>query len=160
MVIIFGDLPLCLVERNIFLYVAPVSAIDYGISNAVQQPSKLSMTKLLENGRMETTISAEREPQKRNSTDLWKKNGFFSLQICDFSIEKANLPEMTIFYVNQGYLSYKDSKKIYYVDTYIVGQIVPLLNQPENLDEYMPLENVVKICRAKYDTVTGQSLGL
>ena len=67
---------------------------------------------------------------------------------------------MTIFYVNQSYLSYKDNKKIYYVDVYIVGQIVLLLNQPENLDEYRPLENEVKMCRAKYDTATGQFLGL
>ena len=108
--------------------VAPVFAIDSGISNAVQQSSKLPMTKVLENGRMETTISAKREPQIKNSTNLWMKNGFFSSQVCDFSIEKANLPEMTIFYINQGYLSYKDNKKIYYVDVYIVGQIVPLLN--------------------------------
>ena len=54
------------------------------------------MIKVLKNGRMETTISAEREPQKKNSTDLWKKNGFFSSQVCNFSIEKVNLPEMTI----------------------------------------------------------------
>ena len=85
---------------------------------------------------------------------------FFNSQVCDFSIEKANLPEITIFYVNQGYLGYKDNKKIYYVDVYIVVEIVPLLNQPENLDEYTILENEVKICRAKYDTVTGQFLGL
>ena len=116
LVIIFGNLLLCLVERNIFLCVAPASAIDSGILNTVQQSSKLSMTKVLENVRMETTISAEREPQKKNSPDLWKKNGFFSSQVCDFSIEKVNLPEMTIFYVNQGCLSYKDNKKIYYVD--------------------------------------------
>ena len=146
--------------KKYFLCVAPVSAIDSGILNAVQQSSKLSMTKVLKNGRMETTISAEKEPQKKNSTNLWKKDGFFSSQVCDFSIEKAHLPEMTIFCVNQGYLSYKDNKKIYYVDTYIVGQIVPLLNQPESLDEYTPLENEVKICHAKYDTVTGQFLGL
>ena len=112
LIIIFGNLLFCLVERNIFLCVALVSAIDSRISNAVQQSSKLSMTKVLKNGRMETTVSAEREPQKENSTDLWKKNVFFSSQVCDFYIEKVNLPEMTIFYVNQNYLSYKDNKKM------------------------------------------------
>ena len=95
-----------------FLCVAPVSAIDSEISNAVQQSSKLSMTKVLKNDRMETTVSAERELQKENSTDLWKKNGIFSSQVCDFYIEKVNLPEMTISYVNQSYLSYKDNKKM------------------------------------------------
>ena len=157
---IWKSTPLCLVERNVFLCVPPVSEIDSGISNVVQQSSKLSETTVLENGGMETTISAEREPQKKKSTDLWKKNDFFSSQVCDFSIEKANLPEIIIFYVNEGYLSYKDNKNMYYVDAYIVGQIVPLLNQSENLDKYTPLEKEVKICRAKYDTVTGQFLCL
>lgn len=67
---------------------------------------------------------------------------------------------MTIYYVNQGYLSYKDNKKIYYTAVFIVGQVVPLLNQPEKLDEYKPKENEAKIIYAKYNTVTGQFLGL
>ena len=67
---------------------------------------------------------------------------------------------MTIFYINQSYLSYKDNKKTYYVDTFILGQVTPLLNQPENLDEYTSQENEAKIICAKYDTVTGQFLGL
>ena len=70
------------------------------------------------------------------------------------------MPENAIFYLNQGYLSYKDDKKIHYTDIFIIGQIVPLLNQPENLDEHTPKENEVKIVRAKYNTVTGQFLGL
>ena len=58
---------------------------------------------------MEATFTAEKESGlKRNSTDLWAKNSFFSLQVCDFYLEKANVPEMTVFYVNQGCLSYKD----------------------------------------------------
>ena len=119
------------------------------------------MTKVLEkDGRTEMSISTEKEQGKRNSTDLFLKNGFFSSQVCDFSLEKSNLPENTIFYLNQGYLSYKDNKKIYYTDIFIIGQIVPLLNQPENLDEHTPKENEVKIVRAKYNTVTGQFLGL
>ena len=75
-------------------------------------------------------------------------------------LKKQTCLKWPFFYVNEGYLSYKDNKKIYYVDVYIIGQIVPLLNQPENLDEYTSLENEVKICRAKCDTVTGQFLDL
>ena len=90
---------------------------------------------------------------------MGKKNGFFSSQVSDFSLEEANLLENTIFYVNQGNISYKDNK-IYYTDIFIVGQIAHLLNQPEKLDEYELKENEVKILRAKYDTTTGQFLGL
>ena len=119
------------------------------------------MTKVLEKGgRTETTISTEKEQAKKNSTDLWRKNGFFSSQVCDFSLEKANLPESTIFYLNQVYLSYKDNKKLYYTDFFIAGQITALLNQPENLEEYTPQESEVKILRSKYDATSGNFLGL
>ena len=47
-----------------FCCVAPVSAIDSGISHAVQQSAKLSMTKVLENHRTETVISVDKEPHK------------------------------------------------------------------------------------------------
>ena len=147
---------------NFFLIGAPVSvsAIDSRISSAVRDSSKLSMTKVLHDGRMETTITAEKDNGKRNSTELWNKNGYFSSQVCDFSLEKANLPKMTIFYVKQAYLSYKDNKKIYYTDVYIIGQVVPLLNPPEDMKNYVPKSDELKILKPKHDPVTGQFLGL
>ena len=57
-------------------------------------------------------------------------------------------------------MSNKDNKKIYYTDVFIIGQIVPLQNQPEKLGDYTPKKNEVKLLRAKYDTTTGQFLGL
>ena len=85
----------------VLFYIAPsVSFVDSCISNAARESAKLPMTKVLENDRTEMTISAEKKQGKKNSIDLWKKNGFFSSQVCDFSLKKANLPEMTIFYVN------------------------------------------------------------
>ena len=70
------------------------------------------------------------------------------------------MPENNIFDINQGYLSYKDNKKIYYNDIFIIGQITPLLNQPENINEYSPKKNEVKILRVKYNPTTGKFLGL
>ena len=89
-----------------------------GISATVKDSTKLSMTKSLFDGRMETTITAEKDPCafKRNSTYLWPNYGYFKQQACGFSVEKANMPEMTAFYINQTYLSHKDNKKIYYCD--------------------------------------------
>ena len=52
---------------------------------------------------------------------MWANNGFFADECSDFSLEKANLPENTLFYVNQGYQSYKDGKKCYCNDIYIVA---------------------------------------
>ena len=46
------------------------------------------------------------------------------------------MTEMTIFYVNQAYQSYKDNKKVYYCDFFILGQVTPCLNPPEDLKNY------------------------
>ena len=70
------------------------------------------------------------------------------------------MPENTIFYVNQGTLSYKDNKKIYYCYTYILGQVVPMLNPPEDLQNYVLKNNDAKIIRPKYDPISGEFLGL
>ena len=71
------------------------------------------------------------------------------------------MPEMTIFYVNQAYQSYKDNKKVYYCDFYILGQVTPCLNPPppEDLKNHKFKPNEAKIFRPKYDTVSGEFLG-
>ena len=81
----------------------PGFQIDQGISATVKDSTKLSMTKSIFDGRMETTITAEKDPNgfKHNSTDLRPSYGYFKQQVCNFLVEKANIPEMTAFYVNR-----------------------------------------------------------
>ena len=135
--------------------------IDTGISSAVKNSTKPSMAKNVLDGWVETTITAEKEACfKRNTTDLWKKYVFFKQQACNFSIEKSNMPEMTIFYLNQAYQSSKGNKKSDYSDLFILGQVTPCLNPPENLNSYDVKKNEAKTFRPKYDTVSGQFLGL
>ena len=93
---------------------AKSTEIDTGISQAVRDSSKISMTKNIFEERVETTLTDEKASFKRNTTDVWKSYHYFSQQPCDFSTEKANLPEMSILYINQAYQSYKDNKKVYY----------------------------------------------
>ena len=118
-------------------------------------------------GRVETIISAEKTTSfKRNTTDVWQKYGYFNQKPCEFSTEKDNMPENSIFYINQGYQSYKDNKKVYYADYYIIVQINQCPNPPENLGTYEFKEDEAiyqprrKIYRPRYDTFTGQFLGL
>ena len=75
-------------------------------------------------------------------------------------IEKANLPENTIFYVNQGYQLRKDRKKVYYTDVFIVAQIMPLAHQPADVESYLLKEDEVKILRPRYNPVSGDFLGI
>ena len=56
--------------------------IDTGISPAVKDSTKISMTKNGFNGRVETTLTAEKGACfKRNMTDVWKKFGFFKQKV-------------------------------------------------------------------------------
>ena len=98
--------------------------IDSGISQAVRDANRISMTKnFFGDGMVETTLVAEKSSFKRNTTDLWPKFCFFKQQPCDYGTEKENYPENTVFYINQAYQSYKDNKKVYYADYFIIGQI-------------------------------------
>ena len=75
-------------------------------------------------------------------------------------MKKDKMPENTVLYINQGYQSYKDNKKVYYADYLIVGQINQCLNPPENIETYGFKDNKAKMYRPCYDTVTGQFQGL
>ena len=119
------------------------------------------MTKNIFDGAVESTLTVEKFISfNRNTTDVWKKYSYFKQQPCDFSTEKANLPENIIFYINQAYQSYKDNEKVYYVDYYLLRQVSQCLNPPEDLKNYECQPNEVKFYKPKYDTVTGKFLGL
>lgn len=73
---------------------------------------------LLKNN-IETTIVASGfdgngQRQVRNWTRIWPKYGYFKQQACDFHIDKNNFPENSIIYINQGYLTVKDNKNMFY----------------------------------------------
>ena len=91
---------------------------------------------------------------------MWTRNVFFADECCDFSLEKTNLPDNTLLYVNQGYPSYKEGKKCYYNDIYIVAQIVPLAHRPKDFGFYDCKDDEVKIYWAKYDLANGKLLGI
>ena len=62
------------------------------------------------------------------------------------------MPEMSVFYINRGYQSFKDNKKVYYADYFILGQVNQCLNPPENLKEYQLKENEAIINCPRYNS--------
>ena len=127
--------------------------IDSGISQAVSGADKISMTKnIFGESQVTTTLTAEKISSfKQNTTDVWQKCSYFKQQPSDFRMEKDNYPEM--FFINQGYESYKDNK-VYFADCCITGQVNQCLNPPENLSTPEFQENEAKIYRSRYDMVT------
>ena len=125
--------------------------------------SRLTITKNYVDGNVsETTITAEKNSGfKSKSTDLWPLQGYFKHQRGDeFSLQKANIPEMTLLYVNQASLRHKNDVKLYYWQHFILGQIIPLAKSPSDLSSYELKKNEVKILRQKYDLSSRQFLGL
>ena len=103
------------------------------------------------------TNNSEKTPK---SVSMWKDFGFFGSEICEFNIEKINMPKNTLFYENQRYQSYKDNKKVYYSDIFIIAQIMPLAHQPKDIESYDLKDDEVKILRSRYDPVSGEFLGI
>ena len=88
---------------------------------------------------------------------VWRYFGFFNASRSDYNMEKVKFPENTLLYVNQAYLTVQKNKKIYYCDSYIIGQIVEASNTLENISTYQLKERVVKMARPKYYGKTGIS---
>ena len=89
-------------------------SVDSSIGSAIRNSAGLSMKKVIENGDDRTELSVRRSiilKKRKKSVFLWKNFGYFGSESCSFSIKEANLPENTIFHVNQGYQSFKDNKK-------------------------------------------------
>ena len=75
---------------------------------------------------IQTIIVATRFENRngKNTTCVWPESGYFKQQPCDSKMEKENYPENSIIYINQGYLTIKDNKRLYYADCYILGQVI------------------------------------
>ena len=140
-------------------------AIDSSIGTAIQNSNGINIKKVFENGNDRTEMNLSTVPfslKKRNlkACLCGKITVFFLDECCDFSIEKVNMPENTLFYENQRYKSYKDNKKVYYNDVFIIAQIVPLAHQPKDIESYELKNDEVKMLRPKYDPTNSELLGI
>ena len=80
--------------------------IDRGISQAVKDTNKISMSKnIFVDNRIEITITVEKTSFKRNTADVWPNYGYFKQQPCNYGMDKENMPENSIADLNQGYQS-------------------------------------------------------
>ena len=96
----------------------------------------------------------------KDTADVWPNYDYFKQQACDFALDKENMSENSIIYMNQGYQSWKDNKKIYYANYYILGQVNESLNPPENLEIHEFKYREVKLYCPQFDNVTGNFEGL
>ena len=113
--------------------------------------------------RSQIVVADMTDKEKRSSESVWVEDGYFGDINPDFSIHKKDFPENALVYANQACLTVKDGDMIIYCDYAILGQIVPLRNPPENLDEAVANDEtntLVKMYMPMYDNSNGKFLGV
>ena len=103
------------------------------------------------------------DDKSKGTERTWLESGFFSDQRAQLTIVKANFPENTPAYINQGTVSLvKGGEKAVYLDFVVLGQIIPAANvDPKlDLDKYDYKENEVLLYTSVYNTATGIYGGL
>ena len=68
---------------------------------------------------------------------MWPDQDYFGHASCTFQLEKENMSENTIYYLNQCHISYKDNKKIYYGAYFILPQVLQHETPPQDIQSYV-----------------------
>ena len=67
-------------------------------------------------------VLSVQDDESKSTENIWKENGFFGDQRAELTILKANFPENTLVYVNQGTVSLvKGGEKAISLDFVVVG---------------------------------------
>ena len=122
------------------------------LSKEMSDKDRSMKTQLMVKSKDENKLSGEK---------IWKKDGFFKDMRADLNLEKVNIPENSLIYVNQGFLStVKNGEIAMYFHNFIIGQMIIAANQPKDILNYVCLEKEVKLLSCVYDIETGQFKGI
>ena len=102
------------------------------------------------------------DSKESNSEKIWEEAGFFKDQRIDLTIPKANFPENTLCYVNQGSISQVKDGEAIYLEFVILGKIMAVANPDPSidLDKYQFKENECLLYVPLYNKETGLFRGL
>ena len=111
---------------------------------------------------MRTQLLFESKPKDKLSGEkIWKEDGFFKDVRAELNLEKVNIPENCLLYVNQGFLSTVKSGEIaMYLHNFVIGQLIIAANQPKDIANYVCSKNEVKLLSCVYDIESGQFKGI
>ena len=99
--------------------------------------------------------------EKISGEKVWNANGYFAEVKPEMNIEKVNIPENTLIYINQGFIStVKNGDLAMYAHNFIIGQLLVAANQPEDISQYECKENETKLLTCVYDLESGKFKGL
>ena len=108
--------------------------------------------------KMQLLLSSKGDDKCPTET-IWRRNGFFGDQKVEFTITKANFPENTLIYINNGTISIvKGRDYAIYLDYIILGQLICAKNLPEDFENYECKQDEVKLFVPNYNVKTGDFL--
>ena len=131
----------------------------------IQKANMMYLTKEATNKdqslKMQLLYSADDKPTLETELICWKKNSLFWDQKGEFTINKANFPENTLIYANQGsILTLKASDYAIYLDYIILGQLICAKHLPEDFNNYKCKPDEVKLYVPLYNVATGEFKGI
>ena len=110
---------------------------------------------------MKTQLLFKLKNDKLSGERIWKEDGFFKDVRAELNLEKVNIPENCLLYVNQGFLSTVKSGEIaMYLHNFIIGQLIIAANQPKDISTHKCLKNEVKLLSCVYDLESGDFKGV
>ena len=103
------------------------------------------------------------DDESKNTEHVWQESGFFHDHRSDSTILKANSPENTLCYVNQGSVSLvKGRGQAIYLEFVVIGQLMPVANPDPsiNLETHVFQANEALLYVPVYNKATGLYGGL
>ena len=103
------------------------------------------------------------DDEAKNTEHVWQESEFFDDHRSDLLIPKANFPENTLVYVNQGSVSLvKGGGQAIYLEFVVIGQLMPVANPDPsiNLKTHAFQDNEALLYVAIYNKATGMYGGL
>ena len=83
-------------------------------------------------------IVSSNQTMKKLAVRVWKNDGFFKDLRPNLNIEKVNVPENTLYYVNQSFLfTVKNGDIAMYNHNFILSQMLVVANQPADISSYV-----------------------
>ena len=92
------------------------------------------------------TVSSKISEEKISGERVWRNEGFFKETKPELNLEKKNIPENCLLYINQSYIStVKNGDLAMYHHDFIIRQIIIAANQPSQIDQYICKDNEIKL---------------
>ena len=113
--------------------------------------------------KFQMAISIQDDDDSKNTEKIWLESRLFGDQRSDLTILKANFPENTLAYLNQGSVSLvKGGGEAIYLEFVVCGQLMPIPNPNPtiNLETHVFEENQALLYAPIYNKATGLYGGL